>query len=157
MPASERMAMQCGGCGYRLDHLASHCCPECGRKFDASDQRTFDIVGQRLRAGKSCIFIAIGCSLYPLFATAAMLAAVAAKIADYEDVRDVAYLMANAMWCGVPFAFAGNVAMLVAAPTIARYARNELWVRWSIAAAVAGCTWIGKFILFLLLLPVLAI
>lgn len=33
-------AMYCLGCYYRLDHLESSECPECGRGFDPSDPKT---------------------------------------------------------------------------------------------------------------------
>ena len=38
----------CIGCGYRLNHLESRKCPECGRGFDPADARTMSL-GRPLR------------------------------------------------------------------------------------------------------------
>lgn len=42
-PAADQAAAvkTCLGCGYRLDHLTTNACPECGRAFDPVDPRTF--------------------------------------------------------------------------------------------------------------------
>lgn len=34
--------MYCRGCAYVLDGIESNACPECGRRFDVSDRRTYD-------------------------------------------------------------------------------------------------------------------
>ncbi len=49
----DRMAEQskpskyCMDCGYCLDHLESHQCPECGRAFDPADHATFSNIAKR--------------------------------------------------------------------------------------------------------------
>jgi hypothetical protein len=40
-PAVTDPTMHCLECGYPLDGLLEHRCPECGRKFDPADPRTF--------------------------------------------------------------------------------------------------------------------
>lgn len=50
-----------------------------------------------------------------------------------------------------------RIALLVAAPLVARYARSEIWILWAIAVAFAAITWISLLILFGFLLPVLAL
>jgi hypothetical protein len=44
MPADHPSAtrpMRCYGCGYALDGLTEHRCPECGRAFDPDDSKTY--------------------------------------------------------------------------------------------------------------------
>jgi len=62
---------RCLGCGYLLQGLPAHTCPECGRKFDPADPTTFDTRPphwQRRRwikrglwaAGVGLVYMAIG-------------------------------------------------------------------------------------------------
>jgi len=48
----------CLDCGYRLDHLESERCPECGRAFDLLDPNTFTTPGRRWRPSNKVVFAA---------------------------------------------------------------------------------------------------
>jgi hypothetical protein len=47
----------CRGCGYCLDHLENHRCPECGREFDPAKPRTMSRRPRRARVSVLKIFL----------------------------------------------------------------------------------------------------
>ncbi|MFG0252061.1 MAG: hypothetical protein ACF8NJ_04220 [Phycisphaerales bacterium JB038] len=50
-PAPEERGRYCRGCGYRLDGLGEHRCPECGRAFDPDRPGSFRF-GRATDAGR---------------------------------------------------------------------------------------------------------
>lgn len=62
--------VHCLSCQYDLQNLTEHRCPECGRKFDPSDNRSFDSLPRRRRdwiIGVSLLTFAIGGLALQLF------------------------------------------------------------------------------------------
>jgi hypothetical protein len=62
--------MRCLRCNYRLSHLESNACPECGRAYDPDDSRTYRRADEptwwlkQLRSGKAAIVAVMLLVLY---------------------------------------------------------------------------------------------
>jgi hypothetical protein len=142
MPANEEPTKprgRCWTCGYRLDAIPSHRCPECGRAFDPDDPTTMNMIGPVSRLARWMI-------THPLGWPTLLLAALATTA-----------IAATTRWPVGPFTF--NIRYLLAPVHILTHATSKPATFWS---HLGQQTWtdlsfVGGLSLLALLLAALAL
>lgn len=156
-PNRSRRMLQCLSCGYSLDGLHEHRCPECGKTFDPDDPLTHDANRRLLRTARLCLWIAAGGTAYALLFVLSMVVTVCVRVADYATLMDVFHTMFSVLACCTPLVLAVQIGMMIAAPLVARYERPNIWRHWWVILITGVLMWYATAFVLLTLLAALVL